>query len=319
MSVTIHEIAREMYVVQPGKAPGRILRPDSPRVTDGLRVRRAPVEEGLHTLTPEQMLSLHIQTVTVNGNVKGYQREADLHHARRVAHAMLEGKPFPPPILAVDGHGRISIVDGQHRVLGAVIARLPLEVLIKRLDKPTQAELFFGQRNAKTVDPNVLVLAGTSAYARYVQEALEDNRNPWNTITSANKSSKTRIKPYAMFQLLIRYVANTETGGARITPQVEERWDRGLADDLAPLIACFGNKQTHPLAFRPATVQAIGAAAMWVFRRGPEHADNYERWQRHMPTFPFEEWLHIRTQRFMVGHLLDHWNKRLSAERRVTR
>lgn len=318
MSVTIAELAHEIYV-ENGRGANFLSDEERARVTDGLRPRKAPPQEGLHTFTPEELLTLHVQTVTVNGNVTGYQRDADARHARKVARAMLDGKPMPEIQVAVDGKGRMSIVDGQHRALAGVIARLPVTGIVKRMDKQTQAELFFGQRSAKTVDPNVLVLAGTSSYARYVQDALEGNRHPWNSIVSANRQSKTRISPYAMFQLIIRYVANTDTGGAKLSPQVEEKWDRGLADELAPLIACFGNKQTNPLAFRPFAVQAIGATAMWVFRRSPSHPDDCERWQRHMPTFAWDEWLHIRTQRFMVGHLIDHWNKRLSAERRVTR
>ena len=319
MSTTIHDIARDVYVVDLSRTQRNIYAPGAPRVTDGMKVRRGPSEEGLQTFSPEQLLSLHVQTVSVNGKVSGYQRGEDIPHARRIARAMLDGKPFPPPIIAVEGNGRLSIVDGQHRVLGAVIARLPLECIVKRLDKATQAELFFGQRNAKTVDPNVLVLAGSSAYARYVQEAVAGNADhPWDTIVSANKSSKTRIAPYAMFKLLIRYVANAEIGAARITPYVEEQWDRGLADELAPLIAAFGNKKTNPLAFRPFAVQAVGATAMHVFRRHEVHRDDFDRWHNHMPTFPFDQWLHVRTQRVLVTHLVDHWNKRLSGERRVT-
>lgn len=317
MSVTIQELAREMYV--DGSRTSQLKSDDRPRVTDGLKARKAPPHEGLHTFSPEELLTMYVQTVSVNGTVSGYQRDRDVPHVRKVARAMLDGKPMPPIIIAVDGKGRMSIVDGQHRALAAIIARLPIKGVVERMDKREQAELFFGQRNAKTVDPNVLVLAGTSAYARYVQEAIENNDHPWHQIVSSNKYSKTRIAPYAMFQLLIRYVANTETGGAKLTFQVEERWDRGLADELAPLIACFGNKQTNPLAFRPFAVQAIGATAMWVFRRNEAQPDDHERWVRHMPLFAWEEWLHIRTQRHMVGHLIDHWNKRLSAARRVNR
>lgn len=313
-TTTIQDLASAIHV---DMGRGANLKGDRPRVTDGLKAQRPPKTEGLHTFTPEELLTLYVDQVAVNGSVHGYQRETDIPHARKVARAMLEGKPMPLLHIAMDGKGRMSIVDGQHRAIAAVIARVPIEGVIKRMDKADQKELFFGQRNAKKVDPNILTLAGTNPYARYVQEVFENPSHPWNGLVSANKWSKTRMAPYAMFQLLIRYVGNVETGAARISPVVEERWDRGLADELAPLIAVFGNKQTHPLAWRPFALQAIGSSAMWVFRRHPEHAGDRERWAAHMPAFPFELWMHTRTQRLMTGHLVDHWNKRLQGSRRV--
>lgn len=318
---TIFDLASTIYTVEShGKVSGRRIQDGTaPVVTAGLKPMRAPAQEGLHLFKPEELLSLYVHQIAINGRVIGYQREVHVPHARRVAAALLDGKPMPLIHVALDGRGRMAIVDGQHRALGAVIARTPIEGVVKRMDKTEQAELFFGQRNARTVDPNVLVLAGSSAYARYVQEALENSGHAWNGMVSANRTSKTRIGPYAMFQLVLRYVANVETGGAKLTAHVEDRWDRGFADELAPLIACFGNKQTNPLAFRPSTLQAIGATAMHVFRRHDRHPDDFERWQHLMPVFPFDAWLHIRTQRHMVGHLLDHWNKRLSSTRRISR
>lgn len=316
MSVTIQELANGITVN--AQAVTRRLA-DPIRATEGLKARKPPAVEGLHSFTPEELLSLYVQTVAVNGDISGYQRDVDATHARKVAEALLRGKPMPVIHVALDGRGRMSIVDGQHRALGAVIARLPIEGVVRRMDKVSQAELFFGQRQAKTVDPNIIVLSGTDAYSRYVQEAITDPRHAWSGIVSASRSSKTRLGPYSAFQLLLRYVANTETGGAKMSTHNEALWDRGLADELAPLIACFGNKQTHPLAFRPYAVQAIGATAIHVFRRRDPHADDYERWQKHMPLFPFEEWLHVRTQRHMITHLIDHWNKRLQGARRVER
>lgn len=320
---TVFDLTKDIYAVddgQRGKARIALMLRQGvtpPYVVDGLKMRRAPAQEGLHTFTPEELLSLYVQQIDVNGRVVGYQRDLDIRHARRVALALRAGKPMPVIHVALDGKGRMSIVDGQHRAAGAVIARLPIDGVIRRMNQAEQAELFFGQRSAKTVDPNVLVLAGTDPFSRYVQEALEDSRHAWSRIVSSNRKSKTRITPFAMFQLVLRYVANAETGGARVTSLHVERWDRGLADELALLISCFGNKQTHPLAFRPSTIQAIGAAARVVMRREERHPDDHERWQKHMPLFPFDQWLHIRTQRLMTEHLLDHWNKRLTGKRRV--
>jgi hypothetical protein len=316
---TIHELTKDIVVdgvnVMLAKRQGL----EIPKVTDGLRPQRPPTGEGLHVLRPEQLLPLQVHAVAVNGRVVGYQRELDVAHARKVARQMRDGRPMPPITLALDGRGHLAVVDGQHRAAAGVIARVPVEAIVKRMTKEEQAALFFGQRNAKTVDRNVLVLAGHGPFDRYVQEAVSVNAHPWHPIVSANRHSKTKIAPYAMFQLLVRYVGNVEGQAAAHKGPMDDRWDRGCADELAALVSCFGNKQTNPLAFRPATVQAIGAAAMWVFRRHSRHEDDFERWQKHMPLFPFEQWLHVRTQRQMTNALLDHWNKRLSGSRRVTR
>jgi hypothetical protein len=314
---TVHDLTKTLYVegvnVMLAKRDGVPI----PMVTDGMKPRRPPVEEGLYTLTPEQLLSLTVHTVSINGRVVGYQRELDPTHARKIARKMRDGQPMPPITLALDGKGRCAIVDGQHRVVAAVIARLPLQAVIKRMTKEEQQQLFVGQRNAKSVDRNTLVLADHGPFGRYVQDAVCTTAHPWHPIVSANRHSKTKIGPFALYQLLIRYVGNAEGQGASHRAGMDQRWDQGLADELAPLIICFGNKQTNPLAFRPYTLQAIGAAAMWVFRRNEPHAEDFDRWQKHMPAFPFADWPHLRTQIQMTGVLLDHWNKRLSESRRV--
>lgn len=291
-----------------------------PRVLDGLRPKRCSPEEGLHLFTPEELLSLRVNAINVNGRVVGYQRELDPTHARKISRWMRDGKPLPLIHVAVDGKGTMAIVDGQHRAAAAVMARIPIEGVVRRLNKDEQAELFFSQRRAKTVDQNVLTLAGSGPFERYVQSAVVEADHPWHALVSHTRHSKTKIAPYQMFQLLIRYVGNVEGQATGIKGHtIDDRWDSGLADEMAPLIACFGNKQTNVLAFRPWVLQSIGGCAMWVFRRHDRHPDDYARWQSLMPQFPFEQWLHLRTQRQMTDQLIAHWNKRLSATRRVER
>lgn len=319
MAHTIADVLTDAYVEGKKVAGARRQGIEPARVLDGLKPKRPPAKEGLHLFTPEELLTLIVPTIEVNGRVTGYQREPDLAHARRIADAMLAGKPFPPMNIALDGRGRFYDPDGQHRALGGVIARVSVWGVVRKMDKREQAELFFGQRKAKAVDPNVLTLSGTGPFERYVQEAVSSSGNPWSDVASANRRSKTRIGPYTMYQLLIRYVGNLEGQATGRRGSIDERWDRGLADELAGLISCFGDKQTNPLAFRPATLQAIGSTAMWVFRRHERHPEDYERWQRHMPLFPFERYVHVRTQREMTDWLLVHWNKRLTGGRRVSR
>lgn len=321
MSITIQEICAEIpqldemgtYASARQKARGEHV----PTVADGLEPKRPPAKEGLHLFTPAELLTLHVPVVEVNSSVRGYQRPFERPHARKVARAIADGKPMPPIIVAVDGRGVMSLPEGQHRAVGAVIAREPIEGIVKRMSKEEQRELFAGQRKAKTVDRNVLILAGTGPYERYIQDALVNNRNPWHRIVSANPSSKTRITPYAMLNLLTSFVGNAI--GNRLNQTMEERWDQDLADGLAPLVACFGDKQTNPPAFASAALRGIGQAAMYVFRRN-EHGqdDDYDRWVVHMPKFPWERYMHVRTTADFTFHLVAHWNKRLHASRRVT-
>lgn len=320
-AVTIYDRLKNEYVEGSNVLIAQKRGETSARVTDGMKPRKPAITEGLQTLAPEELLTLRINELSVNGAVRGYQRPYDPRHARKAARALREGKPFPPIIVAVNGRGQLEVVEGQHRACAGVIARIPVEAVIKRMDAATRQALFTGQRHAKRVDPNVLTLTDTGPFQRYVQEAVSTAGHPWSDIVSANRTSKTRIGPYAMFQLLVRYVGNVEGTGSGVAGKgvFDDRWDRGLADELAPLIAAFGNKQIHPLAFRPWTLQAIGASAMWVFRRHEPLIEDRERWARHMPTFPFDHYLFIRTQQDMTDRLVDHWNKRLSAGRRVVR
>lgn len=290
-----------------------------PLVIDGLRIRKPAAQEGLFLLTPEELLTLRIAQVSVNGRVVGYQRELNVADARKIAPYLAGGGMVPPITLALDGKGQMWISDGQHRAAGAVIARVPIWATVQRLDKDEQRQMFLSQRRARRISSDVMTLAGADPLARYVQEAVVSNDHPWSEIVSANRKAKTKISPYAAYQLLIRYVLNVEGQAASYRTNMDAQWDRGLADGLAPLISCFGNKQTNPLAFRPGTIQAVGAAAMWVFRRHEEHSDDRARWMAHMPAFQFAQYVHVRTQTAQTGLLIDHWNKRLSAARRVER
>jgi hypothetical protein len=291
-------------------------------VIDGLKPRKISVsvkDDDVKAiwLSPEEALTVIIPTVSVNGRVIGYQREFSRPHARRVANDLKAGKVFPPVNLAQDGNGKVFGVDGQHRLAAAVIAREPVLAVVRRLTKEQQKQLFGDQRKARSVDRNVLILAGTSPYERYIQDAVATDRHPWGRLASANTSSKTRLTPYQMLHLLTSYVGNSL--GATLNKHVLERWDQELADELAPLIACFGNKQDNPAAFRPPVIRGIGDAAMFVFRRNDAvQASDHERWVRHMPGFKFNDYLFIRTHQEMTYRLVGHWNKKLFEARKVS-
>jgi hypothetical protein len=291
------------------------------KVLDGMKPRRPSIGEGLHTLTPEELLTIRIPEISYNGRVRGYQRPFKVQHARRAAQALREGKRLPPLLLALTGRGQLEGYDCQHRAAGAVMARMPLDVVVQRLSAEERQQLFTDQRLALKMDPNILVMTGTGPFERYVQEAaVNQSGHPWSKLVSPG-GSKTRIGPNQMFALLIRYVANRSGQGAGISNPgaFKDRWDRGLADELAPLIGCFGNRETNPLAFRNRNLMAIGNTAMWVLRRHEPHPEDRERWLAHMPEFQFDMYRYIVTETDMTDTLLKHWNKRLSGKRRVTR
>lgn len=319
MSTTVHDLCKEIPQLDPnGKFEvGKHKQGQSiPSVAEGLTPKRASVAEGLHLFGPEELLSLQIPVVSVNGAVKGYQRPFVRDHARRIAVALLEGKAIPEITVAVDGNGVMSAVDGQHRAVGAVIAGASIVGIVRRMSKEEQKQLFADQRKAKPVDRNVLILAGTNPYEKYIQRAVAHNGHPWREIVSSNLSSKTRITPYAMLQLLSHYVGNS--AGTAISASMEERWNEDLADEMAPLVACFGDKQSNPVAFQATTIRGIAAASMFIFRRNEQLQEtDHDRWVTHMPKFPWERYLHLRSGADWTFHLVQHWNKRLYESRRV--
>lgn len=291
------------------------------KVLDGLKPRKPSVAEGLQTLTPEELLTIRIPEISYNGRVRGYQRPFKVAHARKAAQALREGKRMPPLLLALTGRGQLEGYDCQHRAAGAVMARVPLDVVVQRMGAEERQQLFTDQRLGLKMDPNILVMTGTGPFERYVQEAaVSQAGHPWSRLVSPG-GSKSRISPNQMFSLLIRYVANRsgQGAGATNTGVFNDRWDRGLADELAPLVGCFGDRGTNPLAFRNRNLMAIGNAAMWVFRRQEAHVDDRGRWLTHMPEFQFDMYRYIVTETDMTDTLLKHWNKRLSGKRRVER
>lgn len=319
MSTTIYDICKQIPVLNDnGKFDTRSNWENGtmPTVVDGLKPRQAPTKEGLHLFTPEELLSLRVPVIEVNHSVTGYQRPFDRGHARKMVLAMREGKQMPPGVVALDGHGHMYTVDMQHRAVAGVIAREPILGVVMGMNKQGQRELFAGQRRAKPVDRNVLILAASGPYEEYIQDAVTSNNHPWSEIVSANTKSKTRITPNQMLDLLSFYVGNS--AGTVMSPDMLARWDREVADEMAPLISCFGDKQNNPVAFQPPALRGIGRTAMLVFRRNERTQESdYQRWVNHMPKFPWERNRIVRSGVEWTYVLVQHWNKRLFAARRV--
>lgn len=290
-------------------------------ITHGLKPRRAPREPGVHLFTVAELLALSIPYMTANGTINGYQRGLEVSHARNIARALQAGKPLPPIEVALDDRGNMSIIDGQHRTVGAVLAGVPIEGHIKHRSLDEQRELFAGQRRARPVDRNVLVLAGDSPYELYIQDAVTSSEHPWSPLVSSSAKSKTKVSAHTALALILGYVSDAIENGSRLTPHQIERWNSTYADEMAPLLTCFGNKKSNPLAFSATNVRAIGHAATLVFRRRNADEADYDRWVRHMPGFQFRDYAYIRRSSQMLDELLEHWNKRLPVDssRRVKR
>lgn len=321
MSVTIADLCEKIPVLDPDSGKFQVSKvrhgKEVSHVADGLKPKKPPAKEGLHHFTPEELLTLHVPVITTNGAVRGYQRPFYRGHARNMAVSQLNGDPMPKMHISIDGHGTMFTTDGQHRAVSGVITGLGADGIVEKMSKDQQRRLFANQRKAKPVDRNVLVLAGDGPYESYIKKACGDESHPWGKIVSPNPSSKVRITPFAMQGLLLMYVSNTR--GARSPSAVhEERWDERLADELAPLVACFGNKRDNPLAFQQSALMAIGETAMHVFRRNENvQKDDYKRWLTHQAKFPWDDFPWIRKQAEFTNRLVLHWNKRLHASRKV--
>lgn len=318
---TIFDLASQIPQVdlnRVGKHPGG--GKNRPPVTHGLAPETFPVKQGYITATPEQLASLRVPVIEVNGDIRGFQREKANAHARKIARALLDGEEMPPINVSIFPDGKAYVGEGQHRALGAIIARKPLEVVVKRRTVEQARKLFANQGKAKKIKSDDTLLSGDSVIELYIQDALTSDGHPWSDLVSANPSSTSKMTPTTMAIIVGAYTYNTLNQGVNFyTSRDPIGFDEKLADQLADLIRVFGNKTTNPLAFRGRTLRAIAYAALLVFRRNPQSQDgDFARWRKHMATFDFGKYPHLLTKETEMAHaLIDHWNKRLSADRKV--
>jgi hypothetical protein len=120
-------------------------------VTQGLIPQPFPVMPGYREIPPEQIASLRVPTIEVGVEIKGFQREKVNAHARKVARAMEAGEEMPPIIVSIFPDGNAYVDDGQHRALGALIARKKLEVVVKHRTVDQARKLFANQGKARTL------------------------------------------------------------------------------------------------------------------------------------------------------------------------
>jgi hypothetical protein len=296
-------------------------RKNAPPVTQGLIPKPFPTKEGYFEVTPEQLASLRVPKIEVNGTVRGFQREKVNIHVRKIARALVDGEEMPPLIISIFPDGQAYVDDGQHRALAAIVARKNLEVVVKHRTVEQARKLFASQGKAKGLRSDDTLLTGDSPLELYIQDALTSDEHPWSMLVALNPSSTgQKMTPTTMGTMVGTFVYNAFNQGVNYyISRPDDTFDPRLADQLAEMVRVFGNRATNPLAFRGRTLRAISYAATHVFRRNLHtRPDDYERWLRHMPTFDFSKYPHLLSKETdMAGALVAHWNKRLPAERRV--
>lgn len=299
-------------------------------VTDGLKPKPFPMKEGYYSVTPEQVASLEVPVITIgNERVEGFQRDArdSKTHARNVARALDEGKEFPPINVSIvkDEHGKdhALVTDGSHRSVGSIIARKPVEVVVKRRTFDQAKQMFTDQRKSRKISSDQTILTGNSPLEHYIQDALTSDDHMWSDMISPNLAGgdRRRMTPICAAQCIGAYVFDSMNSSlSHYTGSSEKGFDISRADDLCELIQAFGNKTTNPLAFRSRSLKAITYAAVYIFHRNPSaRSSDFARWKEHMPKFAFEDYPHLLNKHSqLAAALVDHWNKRLPADRKVS-
>jgi hypothetical protein len=158
-------------------------------------------------------------------------------------------------IVSIFPDGNAYVDDGQHRALGALIARKKLEVVVKHRTVDQARKLFANQGKARTLRSDDTLLTGDSPLELYLQDALTSDDHPWSGLIAPNRSSSTRMTPTTAAQIIGSYAYNSFGG---ISSHIRhEDLDEKLGDQLAGLLKVFGNTATNPLAFKGRTLRAI--------------------------------------------------------------
>lgn len=295
-------------------------RKDPTPITKGLKREKYPTDtEGYRIATPEQLASILVPVQEiVEGEIIGFQRPLDVRRARRIADALRRDEPMATIEIALHGNAAWA-TDGQHRAAGAIIARMPVPTLARHLDEKKMKALFASQAKASNVNASTLVLSASDPFSEYVQDAVTSQDHPWSWLVSYTVSSKSKLTPSQMRGIVGSYVTGTMTQwGSKGAAQVERKFDRERADELAEIVGAFGGKEANRPAYRVHALRAMTYAAVLIIRR--HHHDDpsaITRWTKHMPKFRFDRYLAVNSAQEMVPLLIAHWNKRLDGDQRV--
>lgn len=293
-------------------------------IIKGLKVVPFRNEVGYRVVSPEELASLHIPVIQKEEDgFEGYQRRLKISHAFNIAWALDDGQDMPVLEVSLDELGTAYITDGQHRAIGALIARKPLRVAIRERSFAEARQMFINQTFAKRLDKSHMVLVGTDAMSEYVQDALTNAEHPWSGMVHETNTHK--LTPSVMHRLVLMYGCDTIGGiTAEYADRLQSRFNSKRADELADLIGVFGrnpegffDRRNNSLAFKQTNLSALAQTAVHVLIRadnvhpGPDR----ERWLRHMPLFNWTAYMHLRNVKDIVEAQLDHWNKHMTSRR----
>lgn len=317
MKRRLYDIAEQ---IQQADKSGRVV-PSSKPITVGLKVQDPPFTPGLHYISPSQACGVFVDVLHIEGGQKGgYQRKVDASHVRRIARQLKEGHPFPPVQLAVENGNYAEVIDGQHRLLAAIMARKSVWVTAVEMSEADRQKLFAGQRRAKVVDRATLILAGDGPVEEYIQDAVTSSNHPWSRWIVPYPSSN-HIPVATAYGAIAAYgmgTLRTPTGNTS-DAYVAETWQIKHANQLADLISAFGTRQTNPDAFHNAAFRGIVQAAVVIVRRRGSKPVDVARWHKRMRAFPWRDYPQLRSSVEWADALIAWWNKGLKKEQRVVR
>lgn len=315
---TLQEVAGGVY--RRGVTPGM---KDEKRkelsIAAGLQPKPFPMVEGLREITPEQLLSLRIPRLELRGDrIEGYQREVSRSQITRMIEAIIAGKELPPIMVSLYGNAAWG-TDGQHRALAAIATKTNISAVIQKRTMEEQIALFSDQAKARRPSSDLLILRSSGPFEEYIQDAVTspDGEHPWARLCATRAGDPRRLSPTTVRRMLRIYVAGIQ--GKDFGAAAEARWDRELADQLGDLMGVFGNRERNPHAFSATASAGIALAARYAIRDNGSEERDIERWGAWMVKFPFQSYAYIKNSGEYADRLLAHWNKRLSAEKKVYR
>lgn len=293
-------------------------------VVDGMTPEAFPTREGTFYATPEQLLSLKVPLLEqIDGDLVGFQRTHNNLHVRKIARGILDGKEITPITVSIFPDGNPYVTDGQHRSLGAIVSRTPVRVDVRHRTVEQANELFTNQRLSRKLSQDQVILTGTSPLELYIQDAVTSDDHPWSNLVGTGKVGDGvayKMSPTTAALVIGFFSYNVLSSTVSRLVDREDSFDKLRADKMARLLSAFGTKQTNELAWRANPLRSIAATAVHVFLRNPNAtADDERRWIRHMGTFDFGKYPHLlnKGDSELTQHLVAHWNKRLTQERKI--
>lgn len=306
---TILEIAQTVKDVDP-KTGKRLKRSLADRAPEPASL---PTEGVFHELTPSQILSVYVPTMTVNGKVEGYQRPPSPKQVVDMASSIRAGKKFPVAELVRLPDGRVDGTDCQHRALAHVMADRPMDSVIRPMTEDEARQMFHDQDKGKKIPKDVTVLTADNPFGLYCKDALENTSNPWHELVARNSSSN-RVGVGTLYTMLGIYVGNRPIIDNTHESNEHMRtvaFDRGAAADLYVWVSTFGPKRIYPEPFIDGRLRAISTAALLIMRRRQIDQEDRKRWTNHMSLFPFEDYKKVRVSGEIARALVEWWNRKL--------